>query len=489
MQLRNLLSNLFSGRKGDTRRLQANASKFSIEQLESRILLYAASGNEWPHPELITISFEPDGTNLGGVYSDLNSVFNGNSSLAGWQNEIIRAAQVWAAQTDINFLVVSDSGAAIGSGSYQQGSTTIGDIRIGGYDFQTSSLAGAAYPAPDTNYSAGGDIEFNTAAAWSIGGVGGYDLFTVAVHEIGHALGLAHSSTSAAEMYGQYTNAKPSLHSDDIAGIRNIYSNNNARGNDRYDKPSNNNTWGDASNITGPLVRSKKWAIINDLDITSSSDVDYYKVSIPNYAGNTLTVRVQSAGLSLLAPKATLYNGAGSVIATATGSSSSTLTLSVSGISNNDWYYIRVEGAPGSDFNTGAYGLTLDIGADSTPVLTLPNTQTANGSPIHSGGMVADTFGPAGSDTVAPPAPTISVAIATPKNITLSGTAEINTLITIYQDGSAVGTANTDSVGNWTYKLSRKLTKGIYQFTAVATDEAGNLSLPSALQIVSIRTR
>ncbi|MDB5341530.1 MAG: putative Zn-dependent protease [Planctomycetaceae bacterium] len=489
MHLRNLLSNLFSGRKGDTRRLQANASKFSIEQLEARIVLYAASGNAWPNPELITISFEPDGTNLGGVYSNLNSVFNSNPDLAGWQSEIVRAAQVWAAQTDINFLVVSDSGAGIGSGSYQQGSTTIGDIRIGGFDFQSSTLADALYPAPDNTYSSAGDIAFNTAAGWSIGGVGGYDLFTVAVHEIGHALGLAHSSTSAAEMYGTYTNAKPSLNSDDISGIRNIYSSNNARDNDKYDKPSTNNTWADASNITGPLVRAKKWAIIDDLDITSSSDVDYYKVSIPNYAGSTLTVRVQSAGLSLLAPKATLYNSAGTVISTATGSSSSTLTLSVSGISNNDWYYIRVEGATGSAFNTGAYGLTLDIGADSTPQLTMPNTQKANGSPIHSGGQVADSFAPAGSDTVAPAAPTISVAIATPNNINLIGTAEAHTLIAIYQDGSVIGTAETDATGSWSYKLSRKLTKGIYQFSAVATDEAGNVSLPSALQIVSIRTR
>ena len=34
----------------------------STEDLESRLVLYAVSGNAWPSPELVTISFQPDGT-------------------------------------------------------------------------------------------------------------------------------------------------------------------------------------------------------------------------------------------------------------------------------------------------------------------------------------------------------------------------------------------------------------------------------------------
>ena len=92
-------------------------SQPQLESLESRTVLYSATGNVWPNPALITISFMPDGTNLGGVVtSNLFSTFNSKSSLAGkWQNVILQAAQVWAQQTNINFAVVPDNGAAEGS--------------------------------------------------------------------------------------------------------------------------------------------------------------------------------------------------------------------------------------------------------------------------------------------------------------------------------------------------------------------------------------
>src|SRR5262249_15481396 len=92
------------------------------ENLASRVVPYSNTGNVWPHPELITISFMPDGTNLGGVTSNLVSKFNARfGSASAWQNQVLKAAQQWAAQTNINFRLVTDSGAASGSGSYEQG--------------------------------------------------------------------------------------------------------------------------------------------------------------------------------------------------------------------------------------------------------------------------------------------------------------------------------------------------------------------------------
>src|SRR4051794_22055616 len=100
-----------------------------VEALESRVVLYSASGNAWPNPAAITLSFMPDGTDLGGVGSNLFSSFNATPRLAGqWQAQVLRAAQAWAQQTNINLVVVPDDGAPSGAGAYQQGDPGHGDI-------------------------------------------------------------------------------------------------------------------------------------------------------------------------------------------------------------------------------------------------------------------------------------------------------------------------------------------------------------------------
>src|SRR5581483_10019321 len=134
----------------------------AVERLEDRTVLYSVTGNAWPHANLITISFMPDGTSLGGTATNnLNASFNANpylnqSGAANWKSQVLKAAQVWAQQANINFAVVNDNGAASGSGSYQQGDPGFGDIRIGGYNFGNSSLASAYQPPQQNNYSIAG---------------------------------------------------------------------------------------------------------------------------------------------------------------------------------------------------------------------------------------------------------------------------------------------------------------------------------------------
>ena len=105
----------FDRRRNDTPavRRPKRTRPLTVESLESRLVLFAVSGNAWLNPAAITISFMPDGTNLGGVGSNLFQSFNTNPKLAGqWQGEILKAAQVWAQQTNINFIVVPDDGAS-----------------------------------------------------------------------------------------------------------------------------------------------------------------------------------------------------------------------------------------------------------------------------------------------------------------------------------------------------------------------------------------
>jgi hypothetical protein len=372
----------------------ASQVRLRLEQLESRWVPYTTSGNMWPNPQLVTISFMPDGTSLGTSTSNLFSTFNAKfGSATTWENVILKAAQVWAQQTNINFSVISDSGAAQGSGSYQQGDPTMGDIRIGGTGLgSTGPLAQAFLPPPVNNYSIAGDITFNTNQTFNINGQA-YDLFSVAAHEFGHALGLLHSSNIGAVMYGTYQGTKSGLATDDIQGIQNIYGNNNPRSPDVFGNL--NNSFSNAANINSYIDPTSLTALVNTLDVTPAGEKDYYTATAPSGTGSTVTISVQSQGLSLLAPKVYVYaSDQITLLGSATGSGDfgSTLTLNLSNkISAGQQFYIEVTGANATSFGTGNYALTMSFAGNPLPTVPLPNTQVANGSPLSGGGGIAQT--------------------------------------------------------------------------------------------------
>ena len=107
-------------------------------------------------------------------------------------------------------------------------------------------------------------------------------------------------------------------------------------------------------------------------------------------------------------------------------------------------------------------------------------------------------------DTLAPGAPVISSVIddvgsvtgpvtgTNPTNDTrptLSGTAEANATVRIYDGITLVGTVTADGSGNWTLpQTTTTLTQGTHNFTATATDAAGNTSVASAVTTIIVDT-
>jgi hypothetical protein len=191
-------------------------SRLLLSALAAWLLLGSATswggieGRRWPKNDpnaarlgaCVTYSFMADGTVIGNppdlsntdpaMTSDFDAAVAGDANVGGVASAraAIRAAlATWQAAADIHFLEVADNGVAF------NGAGASGDIRFGGHDFAGGTLAHGYYP-PANGVSAAGDIHFDGDYNWSTLAVtpaGNYDLQSVALHEIGHAIGLTHA--------------------------------------------------------------------------------------------------------------------------------------------------------------------------------------------------------------------------------------------------------------------------------------------------------
>lgn len=137
------------------------------------------------------------------------------------RSEIIRALNQWASYTNLSF----------SEGPDPQGDRTI-DIKFASgqhgdaYPFDgPGMLAHTFYPSPPNSEPVAGDIHLNLDENWQTASASGIDLFSVALHEAGHALGLGHTDNPDSVMYPYYR-ILAGLSEDDIAGIRALYGTN-----------------------------------------------------------------------------------------------------------------------------------------------------------------------------------------------------------------------------------------------------------------------
>ncbi len=158
-----------------------------------------------------------------GLTTDLGagtSVALGTFMPLGFTAAIQAAFNAWSAVANITFNLVADPGVG-----WESPGAGASDIRITGHaiDGASGTLAHGFFP-PANGVFAAGDIHFDSAENWVLGQAGpGIDIFSVAAHEIGHAIGLSHELTVTALMNPFYTEAFLGLQADDIAGAQFIY--------------------------------------------------------------------------------------------------------------------------------------------------------------------------------------------------------------------------------------------------------------------------
>jgi hypothetical protein len=328
-----------------------------FERLEDRNLP-SAFGIPWADPGHLTLSFVPDGTSTPTGPSRLFATMNPVAPTATWEREILRAFQSWAVNANLNVGVVADGGQPLGSLGAVQGDARFGDIRIAAAPIADSEIA-AASPFSWTGTTFAGDVTFGSTRPYSVGNdPDAFDIFSIAAHEAGHSLGLDHSTAADSVRQEDYV-YRTGLGATDVADLQALYG---PRLADQYDDAATNDTIATATALKGrPVGTDTRFTA--DGDLTTLGDVDFYKFKLPSATGQTVTVRLQAKGLSLLLPAVTVYDSAGQVVgsASATDPLNNDVGIQLTGVKPGSTYTVCIDHATPDVFGIGSYRLTIDV--------------------------------------------------------------------------------------------------------------------------------
>ncbi len=416
------------------------------------------------------------------------------------RSEIVRALAEWSRHVRVTFVAGANPAATrtlhiyFGEGSH-------GDPYP--FDGPGRTLAHAFYPAPPNPEPLAGDLHFDGAESWRLGL--DIDVFSVALHELGHALGLGHSDSPLDVMYGFYRRAAQ-LAPGDIAAIRTLYASGEGGTPPAPNAPLTLSiapppatTTAASVTLAGAVaggsppytveVRSGTLA-----PVTVSSTGSFSLTAQLNPGTNALTVAAADAAGNRATQSFTVTRAASAtpptVRITAPASSGTYAapapTVVLTGTASHPQGVTRVSwstsaGAAGlasgaASWQTPAIGL-----ASGTTVITVTAVAADNSSATAS---LAVQYSPSAPDTTQPAltilSPAASTFATTADRITVSGTAADNTAVATVQWSTNLGGSGV-AAGTNSWSAVIPLLLGSNTITIRARDVAGNQSWRSVV--------
>jgi hypothetical protein len=369
-----------------------------------------------------TYGYGWDGPGLGPAtvfyyYSSVTSQMNAAAAKA----EIARAMAQWAAVVKVTW-APGTSATANQTVNILWATYDHGD----GYPFDGPGgvLAHTFYPANPNQEPIAGDMHLDDSETWNIGK--SVDLFSVTLHELGHALGLGHSDNPNDVMYPYYK-MNTGLQAGDIAAIQTMY-----------------------ASQTGAAPAPSP-------------------TPTPTPTGSALTLTVNAAASTTTASSVSLTGaaagGSGTIsVSWSTASSSVAISGTASG-SAAAWTISSIALAMG--VNT----ITITVSAGSTrvsQVVTVTRQAVSTTPPVTTGGGPDTT--PPTLTIGAPGGTTVSTSAAT---IAFSGSSSDNVGVTKVTWSTNTGSSGT-ATGTTNWSATIPLLEGSNVVTVRGYDAAGN---------------
>ena len=375
-----------SQRRRSASRISCTAPAISVEHLENRQLL-AAFGNAWADPRSISISFPSENTPIGSAQNSLRTTLDAVAPRLEWQTAILRAAQAWAENANINIGLVPDRGDNFGAVGLASNDPRFGEIRVGAFP-QSRVVANAVANLPISG-TWGGDILLDSTERWAVSNsnsqqantgnnansaAGTIDLYTIALHELGHSLSLGEASGTDPVMSPTYTGPRSYLTAADISAIQAVYG---ARQDPFEATPNNSSNTATALTFSNSAAAAKRLQVPGSLK--DSSDVDVYSFqTLPGHSSASITL--WAAGISLLDAEVEVRNAHGGRIDLQRAESifRNNVRISLSQLSAGETYFVSVRKNNNTAFSVGDYQLDLDFRPGSQLASVIPAPHDAD---------------------------------------------------------------------------------------------------------------